>query len=75
MDLLDKAIENPHPMAACQQGPAEMAADETGTAGDQDMIGHVQTPGPVVAVDMTGTRWAGRIDPTVNRRGDRRMPT
>ena len=38
--LLDEAVEHAHAVARAQQPVHEMQADEPGSAGDQDLLGH-----------------------------------
>ena len=40
VDLLDQAVENADTVAAAEQFVGDEAADEAGTAGDQDRLGH-----------------------------------
>ena len=44
MDLLDHAVEEPHLVTAAQKFPRHGASDETGPAGDKDLLGHMPSP-------------------------------
>jgi hypothetical protein len=44
MDLLDEAVENPHPMATSEQSAGDRATDETGTTCDEDEFIHLAPP-------------------------------